>query len=73
MHFFGCYSLSYKVFDRVFVLGDLQAIWPELYSECLRPPLSLAYFMLTSVCVCWLGGLIVSHGENYIWEKMFEV
>ena len=52
MHFFGCYSLSYKVF----VLGGSQAIWPALHGEYVSPPLSLA--SLTGVFVRWVGGLI---------------
>lgn len=70
MHFFGCYSLSYKVFDGVFSFDGLQAIWPELHSECLSPPLSLVSSVLTSVRVCWSEGLIVSPGGNYLGENV---
>lgn len=67
MHFFGCYSLYYKVVGRVFVLGDSQAIWPELHSECLSPPLSLASFMLT----VFVGLLLVGRPYCQPWRKLY--
>lgn len=72
-YFFWYYSLSCKIFERVFVLGDSQAIWPELHSECLRPPVSLASSMLTIVCMCWSWDIIVSPGGNCSWKKMRQV